>query len=201
MSDLLNRSFTRREKNLLLVLILVLLVGLYFMAVHYPIVNRMEQIERDSEDTDVLLEAAEVKMAEYISMKKELEEILSQPEEDITVMPPYSNIKTLMRKLDDIFDGTSPDFTFGQANIDDGIAARKINFTCTAADYQEARTLIRDMTGTGYRCLLDSFTMTPEGEDLYSGELNLSGVITFYEYAQQDEAQQDEVLPDGEAEE
>ncbi len=187
MSDFLKRSFTRREKVMIIVLLVVLIGGLYFMAVHYPIVNRMGQIERDAENIDVQIEAAEVKSNEYIAMKQELDEILSQPKEDITVMPPYNNIETLMLKLDTIFDGTNPDFDFGQVSITDDIATRTINFTCTAKNYKQARRLLRDLTGTGYRCLLDSFTLAPVDGNLYGGELKVSGVITFYEYVQQSE--------------
>ena len=182
MTDLMKRSFTRRERALLLVLLVMLLVGLYFLAVHFPIVNRLEAIDREQEVLLAQLETAQLKAAEYSAMKQELDEILSQPEEDITVMPAYNNIETLMRKLDVIFAGTSPDFTFNQVRTTDNVASRTIHFSCTAEDYQAARQLLREVTGTGWRCLLDSFTMNPEGETLYAGQIRLSGAITFYEY-------------------
>lgn len=182
MSEFMSHSLTRREKAMLLVLLLALVIGLYFLVVHYPIVNRMEEIDRDTEDLDKQIEAAEVKSAEYSSMKTELDEILAQPE--ASVMPPYNNIEPLMRKLDVIFAGTNPDFSFGQATISESVATRTISFSCTAKDYQSARGLLRDVTGTGWRCLLNSFTMTPVEGDLYEGEIRVSGVITFYEYVQ-----------------
>lgn len=186
MSDFLNRSFTRREKLILLALLLAVLVALYFLVVHYPIVNRMEQIEHESEEVDKRLSEAAVKAAEYSNMKTELDRILAQPQDRISVMPPYSNIETLMRKLDVIFAGTGPDFSFGQASVRDNVAARSISFTCTAESYQDARRLLRDVTGTGWRCLLNSFTMTPLEESLYGGRLRVSGVVTFYEYVRAD---------------
>ena len=66
------------------------------------------------------------------------------------------------------------------------MAARSISFTCTAESYQDARRLLRDVTGTGWRCLLNSFTMTPLEESLYGGRLRVSGVVTFYEYVRAD---------------
>ena len=186
MSDFLNRSFTRREKLILLALLLAVLVALYFLVVHYPIVNRMEQIEHESEEVDKRLSEAAVKAAEYSNMKTELDRILARPQDQISVMPAYSNIETLMRKLDVIFAGTGPDFSFGQASVRDNVAARSISFTCTAESYQGARRLLRDVTGTGWRCLLNSFTMTPLEESLYGGRLRVSGVVTFYEYVRAD---------------
>lgn len=187
MPDVMKRSFTRRERALILVLLVMLLVGVYFLAVHFPIVNRMEEIDREQENLQTELEAAQLKAVDYASMKQELDQILSQSEEDITVMPAYNNIETLMRRLDVIFAGTSPDFTFNQARITDNVAARTINFSCTAEDYQSARQLLREVTGTGWRSLLDSFTLTPEGDTLYAGQIRVSGAITFYEYIPQAE--------------
>ena len=171
MSDFLNRSFTRREKLILLALLLAVLVALYFLVVHYPIVNRMEQIEHESEEVDKRLSEAAVKAAEYSNMKTELDRILARPQDQISVMPAY---------------GTGPDFSFGQASVRDKVAARSISFTCTAESYQDARRLLRDVTGTGWRCLLNSFTMTPLEESLYGGRLRVSGVVTFYEYVRAD---------------
>lgn len=188
MSDLMGRRFTRREKALILVVLIVLLAGLYFLVVHYPIVERTAAIERETEDLEKQYQSAQIKAAEYAAMKQELDEILAQPADEITVMPPYNNIETLMRKLDVIFAGTNPQFSFSQARITDGTAARTISFTCTAADYQAARNLLKAVTSTGYRCLLDSFTLTPEEGDLYAGALNVSGAITFYEHVRADDA-------------
>lgn len=191
MSEFMRRSLTRREKFMIVILLVALIIGLYFLVVHYPIVNRLEEIDRDTEDLEKRITAAEVKAADYSLMKAELNEILSMPEDEISVMPPYNNIETLMRRLDVIFDGTQPDFTFGQASIRDNVATRVINFTCIAKDYQDARRLLRDVTGTGWRCLLNSFTITPVEGDLFQGELRVSGVVTFYEYVRPAQAVQD----------
>ena len=51
MNAVLTRRFTRREQGMILVLVLVILVGLYFYAVHYPIVNRLEEIGQERENT------------------------------------------------------------------------------------------------------------------------------------------------------
>ncbi len=184
MTGILNRTFTRREKVMLLALVLVLIVGLYFYCVHFPVVNGLQEVERRDEEVSAQMTAAQAKADEYNAMQEELEEIFSQPADQITVMPPYNNIETLMRKLDVIFAGTNPDFSFSQASIRDNIASRNISFSCTASSYEAARRLLRDVTGTGYRCLLNSFTLTPVNGALYDSPLRVSGVISFYELVQ-----------------
>ncbi len=184
MSQFIKHRFSRREKALALVLIVALLVGLYFFAVHFPVTRGISQAEQDTEEVDARLTEAQAKMAEYTQMQQELEEILAQPADQITIMPPYNNIETLMQRLDVIFAGTNAQFSFGQAQITEGVAARSISFQCTAASYQEARRLLRDLTGMGYRCLINSFSFNPESDtSLYSGPLDVSASVTFYEYA------------------
>ena len=181
MSGILNRALTNREKGMLLALVIILIVGLYFYCVHFPVVNGMEEVERDTAAVETQLTAARAKAAEYADMQAELEEIFSKPTDQISILPPYSNIETLMRRLDVIFAGTNPDFSFGQASISDNIASRNISFSCTANDYAAARRILRDVTTTGYRSLLNSFTFSPVEGELYTGPINVSGVITFYE--------------------
>lgn len=182
MRNFLSHALSNREKCLLLVLIVLLIVGLYFFAVQYPIAERTAAIEQENEALDGQIAAAQAKADEYNAMQAELDEIMSLPPDQITLLPPYSNIETLMRALDNIFAGTDADFSFSQPRITDNVAARTITFTCTAADYTTARRLLRDVAGTQYRSLLNSFTLTPVREgDLYTGALQVSGSITFYE--------------------
>ena len=182
MRSFLSRALSNREKCLLLVLIALLLVGLYFFAVQYPIAGRTAAIAQENEVLDTELAAAQARADEYNAMKAEIDAIMAQPQDQITLLPPYSNLETLMRVLDAIFAGTNADFNFSQPSINGDVAARTISFSCTAADYTTARRLLREVAGTPYRSLLGSFTITPvDGGDLYTGALQVNGTITFYE--------------------
>ena len=197
MRSLLSHALSNREKCLLLALIVLFLVGLYFFAVQYPIAERTAAIEQENAVLDGELAAAQSRADEYNAMKAEIDEIMAQPQDKITLLPPYSNIETLMRVLDVIFAGTNADFSFGQPRISGNVAARTISFTCTAADYATARRLLHDVAGTQYRSLLDSFTLTPvDSRDLYAGALQVNGSITFYErVAESEAATEDAALP------
>lgn len=196
MRNFLSHALSNREKCLLLALIVLFIVGLYFLAVQYPIAERTAAIEQENTVLDGQLAAAQAKADEYNAMQAELDEIMSLPPDKITLLPPYSNIETLMRVLDAIFAGTDANFSFSQPRINDNVAARTISFSCTAADYQTARRLLREVAGTQYRSLLDSFTLTPvrDGE-LYTGALQVSGSITFYERMPVSEEPEPDGLP------
>ncbi len=186
MSGFLNRSFSRREKGLLLLLVVVLLVGLYFKLVHYPIVSRMEEIEAETEETLDAQAVADVRLGIYNDMSAELEEIFAMPAEDITEMPAYDNEATLMGYLNYIFAGTDQNLNISKVQ-NGNIWERNVRFSFTARSYAQARGVITDLTHTGYRSLLDSLSFAPsggeEGEGIETGELTVSGSITFYELA------------------
>ena len=70
MRSFLSRALSNREKCLLLVLIALLLVGLYFFAVQYPIAERTGAIAQENEALDTELAAARARADEYNAMKR-----------------------------------------------------------------------------------------------------------------------------------
>ncbi len=181
--NVMTHRLSNREKVLLLVLVLVLLVGLYFYVVHYPITNRLDEIELERDDLLVSQAVADTRLQTYNDMKAELEEIFAMPEDEITVMPAYSNRETLLLYFDKIFAGTSQVLNFDDERETDGIVERTVRFSFNADSYAKARQVLTDLTvGSGYRCLLDSLTVSPVEGNIEAGALRISGTITFYEY-------------------
>lgn len=185
---MLKRTFTRREIILMLLLALIALAGLYFYAVHYPIVNRMAQIDAETEDVLFQTDVANVRLGLYNSMKAELEEIFAMPEDQLTVMPAYDNFQTLLRHFNTIFEGHEPVLNFDTVKMNGNIAERTVRFTFSAQNWPEAREILTRLTGTGYRCLLDSLSFTPveqenreDAGDVQNSPLKVTGSITFYE--------------------
>ena len=185
MNAVLTRSFTRREQVMIIVLVLTILVGLYFYAVHYPIVNRMDEIAQEHEELALKTEVAEARYAIYQSMKAELEKIFAMPKDELTVMPEYDNFQTLMNYFNVIFQGTDPSLNFDAVRVDGKIAARTVRFSFTAEGYAQAKRILGQLTGTGYRCLMENVSLVPvdNEEEVETGALKVSGSITFYELA------------------
>ena len=181
MNNVLNRRFTSRERWLMLVLALILVCGLYFLVVHYPITQRMEEIEIEMEEIASDTDIANVRYTIYQSMKNELDEIFAMPEDELTVMPEYDNLQTLMVYFNTIFAGTDPSFNFDQVRINGNVATRTIRFSFTASDYYKAKDILHKLTDTGYRCLLDNVSFGTTVDEVEVGELKISGTITFYE--------------------
>lgn len=181
MQNLMTRRFTTREKILLLLLIVILLVGLYFFLVYYPIKKDLEEIDQQKLDVAEKQDIADIREGIYDKMQAELEEIFKMPEDQITTMPDYDNVEDLMRKFNVIFEGTKYTLSFSVEQAKDGIVTRPIQFTFRADNYEKAKTVIDDLTHTGYRCLLTNLSVSPASGDVESDALSISGTITFYE--------------------
>ena len=184
MLNLLTRRFSNREKALMLVLAVVLVIGLYVLLVHYPVTNRLQQAEYDAAEVEDEILVAQARQAVYNSMKDELAEIFAMPPQDVTVLPAYDNIENLVFLFNDIFAGTEPSLSFSNVQMQGNVAVRPVQFSFTAADYAQARRVLAALTGTGYRCLLDGLTFAPIDGDVENGALRVSGNITFYELAE-----------------
>ena len=178
---MLLHKFNRREKTMLLALTALLLIGLYVVLVHYPIERQREQIAEERDMLSLEMSIAQARTDQYDQMKRELNEIFALPSEELTVMPAYDNVQALMLDLNHIFAGTRPELSFDPIEITDGVAARTIRFSFSASSYENARFIIEQLTGTGYRCLLDSLDVSAESKNVRSGGLVVSGTITFYE--------------------
>lgn len=197
---MLMRSFTRREKIMLVLLVLVLLVGLYFLCVHRPVEAQLEELAAEKEELELKTEVAQVRLLQRNLMKQELDEIFALPADQITVMPPYNNLEALMVQFDSIFMGLEPKLNFPEIRLEEGIITRPIEFEFDAPSYDQARAILTRLTRTGQRSLLDGLSIQPQevtvsgryffdtvraGWSIQQGAVSVKGTIYFYELAPQ----------------
>ena len=181
MQNFMTRRFTLREKIWMLILIVILLLGLYFFLVFYPVRNQLEDIDAQMQDVADKQVIADVIEKRYADMNAELEKIFAMPDEDITYMPEFDNMKQLLVCFDQIFANTVWNFDNSYQLGDDGIVTRSIRFRFEATDFENAKAILGDLINTGYRCLLNNVSVSPSGEDVESGALTVTGTIYFYE--------------------
>ncbi len=181
MQNLMTRRFTLREKILMLVLIVILLLGLYFFLVFYPVRNQLADIDAEMQEVEDKQVIADVIEKRYADMNAELEEIFSMPKDEITYMPEYDNMQDLLVCFNKIFaSNTKWDYDYSESR-DGGIVTRAIRLNFEASDFENAKAILGQLTDTGYRCLLKNLSLSPAGEDVENGALRLSLTIDFYE--------------------
>lgn len=197
---MLMRSFSRREKTMLVILAVLVAVGLYFLLVHRPVEAKLEALAQEQEDLELKIEVAQVKLAQRNGMQAELDEIFALPRDQITVMPAYNNLEALMVQFDSIFMGLEPRLNFPEVRFVEGIATRPIEFEFEAPSYDEARAILTRLARTGQRSLMDGLSIQPPdrsvrsnhfldtihvGGNIQQGTVKVRGTIYFYELAPQ----------------
>ncbi len=177
---MLMHSFTKREKIILIIAAIALLIGFYFLVIHYPVKTRLAEIDAEKLTVEDERMIADVKLASYNKMKKELDEIFAMPAEELTYMPEYDNAVVLMSILDGIIPRSG--YSISQSVSQEGtIAARSVNFNFTADDYMQAKQVLGKLQNTGYRCLMQDLTISPGDGSVTGRDIKVSGNIVFYE--------------------
>lgn len=217
---MLMRSFSRREKALLLVLVLILLAGLYVLAVHNPVKASLARLAGEKEDAELKQQVATIRLGQYNKMKAELEEIFAMPKDQLTVMPPYDNTKALMVQFNHIFGELEYDLNFSEVAFNENVATRAVQFRFDAPSYEEARLIVDKLNSTGNRSLMNTLSIAPsesqgtrgpvfvnsnsrnlrtagkvstqEKRHIQEGPQTVTGTITFYELAPQSAEAQSE---------
>lgn len=191
MNNVMRRRFTLREIILMVVLVAVLIVGLFFLLVYYPIRSRMNDIRIETEQVQYDTDIAEGRRQFYEFMQGEIAKIEQIPEDERTRMYAHSDEEDqwILDRLENIFAGTKPEIRYS-ASEQGGIYRLVINFTfslSTAAPdntaYDQGKRILYDLTHTGRRSQLSNLIVSPGQGNVATDDLTVSGVITFYELA------------------
>ena len=187
---MLNRAFTKREKVLLLALVMILLGLVYYRFVRLPVQDRIA-----AADT-TLLEQQMSAEQQKASIIKQMQEDIEAGKKDVTgIVASYDNLKAESAALNTIFsEATSFNFSFEQPVATDDAVRRTINISFTATNYQIARRIIQQVHDCAYRCLITDISVSAdenggaEAGDKMSQYPNLANAtisgsmsVTFYE--------------------
>lgn len=138
----MNRELTKREKILLLVLVVLVLVLGYFKLVLQPINDQVSQYKASMQAQQTQLEQDQVKVAQMEKMQKTIDQIKASGES--RSIPQYDNSGKLMLELHQIMSATldySLDCSAGTTQ-DSYIVLRPIVMTFRTATYEQARQIV-----------------------------------------------------------
>ena len=171
----MKRAFTTREKVMLLVLTVLLIVIAYFKLILEPINNSIDeyQSETAAEQDEILQNMNQ--------MQKELEKIYAAG--DPTPIPNYDNSGKLLVELNSIL-SASVDYSldFGQVSaLNDGyIMCRPINMTFTTNTYAETRAIIDALHNSDFTNQISDISVQFENSGS-SGNVQVNLYITYFE--------------------
>ena len=176
-------KLTPRETAMLLFLAVLLIGVVYYLGFYTPLQNEMASIAVQSLETDSAITTSMAKVRKMDEMQAELDEILARPAEELTEIAPYDNKEVVLTQLYGILARTqdySLDFTDPQVQ-DDGTVRRNISMSFSCASYDAAKAVIRDLTDSQWRCLVNNLSISAE-ENMMTDAVKVTATITFFEH-------------------
>ena len=182
---MLSKSFSRREKILLLVLVVLLLCSLYALCVSRPVTNGIIKANAEIEDCVMTSSILEARLQKLEAMKNELEE-QKNGESELAEVPEYDNLQNIIAFLNGVL-GTAQDYTinFGSITMNEEgtIAKRAVSISFKADSYESAKAAVEKLEGYKYINRITNLVISPLDKDLdiMSGPVSVTLTIDFFE--------------------
>ena len=174
-----SREFTTREKILLGILAVMLILVVYFYAVDIPLRNQEESLTAQKESLTVQAEAMDARVAEYRNMKYELENMPANTPR----MESYNNRTNEINFLNDLLSDTANySVGFSPVTVDGNQVRRAFTLTFTCGSYAQAMDLFARLVNSRYRCLVSDVSVSSvDNGTALDGAVSVSASATFYE--------------------
>lgn len=179
--NMLNRSFSTREKVLMLVLAVLLVAACYYFLVIKNVADtklendlQLQEIQQQI-DTQTALAMARTRM------EGELEKLGDVGK--LPVVATYDNIRNELDELNALLAGVGTyDVKFGQPELEGELVRRPVTITYTVPSYDAALGIVQSLQNGSYRCDITDFTLT--GKMLADGSIesvNATLDVTYFE--------------------
>ncbi|WP_172623444.1 type II secretion system protein GspM [Arabiibacter massiliensis] len=179
----MNRTFTTREKILLVVLAVLLIGCFYYLVVLQPSLSAIS-----SSDSQIAAIQDEMLVQQAVATRKaELVEKIREAEAsgvDQKTLPPYDNTKNELAELDAILAAASSyNIDFSNAETAGTLVRRNVSISFTADSYAAAEDVLQKLIDCKYSCLVTDITVsgTGLGQANAEGKVTGSASVTFFE--------------------
>lgn len=155
----LNRSFSGREKGLLLVLVVLLVGACHYFFVVKSVADTVAANEQQLEDIRLQVDQQTMLASVRQRMQAELDELgKQQPVPEVAV---YDNLKNELDQLNALMASViTYDLKFEQSVLDGHLVRRPVTVSFTTSNYSAALDVVRALGNGAYRCEIMNFSMT-----------------------------------------
>ncbi len=177
-----NKKLSARE-IIMLVFLVVLITGVaYYMGFYTPLQEELASVENQCYSIDAQIANASSKIASMDTMQAELDEIFARPENEITEIAPYDNKEVVLNQLNGILQRSEEyNLSFSDPAIQsNGTVRRNVSMSFRCADFDSAKSIIKDLNECQWRCLVSNLSISGQG-DVMEGSVQVSATITFFE--------------------
>ncbi len=173
----MKKQLTIREKVLLAILAVLMVVCLYNYAFYLPMTRKLEALKLEQTSLEEQAALVDANVAKMQAMKAELEAIQSGSQE-VKPLPKYNNGKALMDNLSKILAKADTYRVGGFDNIieEENMVRRNVSITYSCVEYATAKEIFTAIHDGEFRCLIKDFHITMN--DGYS----VTMTVTYFEY-------------------
>lgn len=175
----MNRAFTQREKVLLLVLAVLIIVIGYVKLILQPINEEIESYEGLTMEEQTAFSANQIKAARMNLMEKKIEKAKAKGVR--REVPAYDNSSNLLPGLYQIME-SSVDYSldFGELVYDGNVVQRPVEMTFQTRTYKQARAIIDKLYKSGYAMQISDVNIsTKKATDTQLVSTSMS--VTYFE--------------------
>ena len=180
--NILSRDFTKKEKVLMLVLVVILLALGSYWFVDQPVRQELESCAAQESALQIELEAVERKAAELTRMKEELEAIQARGE--VSMMSSYNASKEEVKLLNDVLAGTDQyAIAFSDVSREGDQIRRSFTLQFTAPEHEDIARVLGQLAESSQRCIIADIRCTRENARSTEnpGAYVVDATATFYE--------------------
>jgi len=154
---MLSHAFTKREKMLLIILVLILLFLLWYQAIFVNVQNQVGSLNEQIGEQEDALTIDQAKSAQMSMMQAAIDQYKAQGA-TATAMPAFDNQQNVMNELNAILSSTnSYTLTFDDLDTSEtGTVKRGVTLSFGCNSYDDAKTVLTNLAQGAYPCTIDS---------------------------------------------
>ena len=179
--NILNRAFTKTEKILLVILLIVIIGAGYYLFVSVPIEQGIDAAKQEQYSLTTELDATQNKIN---SMQAMSDDINANKKAELSYLPSYNAGKQELDFLHETLDKTI-DYSvrFTDLTREGDLIRRKWEMSYRVRNFDAAETIIEELEGCEIRCLIEDMVVTPYklGTNLNDNEVTVKLTGAFYE--------------------
>lgn len=174
----MKKQLTVREKVLMCVLAVLLVLCAYYYAFYTPVLQKIAECKDEIvylEEQNLLLDGQVSKMNQ---MQEELEKIQAGEMGSVKELPAYDNSQNVMNSLSFILKSASQyNVSFSSIEEEDSTVRRNISLSYDCTSYEAAKSILTQIYESEYRSLIKDVHISNGGDSCH-----VTVDITYFEY-------------------
>lgn len=173
---IMSRKFTRAEKLLIGLLIIILLGLVYYNFVDKTVRETIASSEAEARTLQTELDTAEQKLLQLKKLQDELDAL--EAEGRLSYLSSYNNAKAEIAFLDGVLaDTLQYNVSFSNVTRSGSLIRRSFSLSYQAEDYDAAQAIIQRLCESRDRCIVGDVACS----NVKDGSVSISASATFYE--------------------